>query len=339
MRRADCSHAPPELPSDPAAERSLADAWRGASRILVFGGAGLSTESGIPDFRSATGLWRQHPQTLCTLAYLRRSPRQFWAFYHCRIKTLWEVEPHEGHRALAELEAAGRVDLIVTQNVDGLHQAAGSRKVVELHGNLRTVSCMQCGQTADSRTVLPARELSEEEYKEGAYRCGEELLCRRPRCRGKLRPDDLLFGEDLPPGAWERAEEAARALRAGDLCVVVGSSLAVMPACLIPEIALESGASLAIINANPTPLDSRATWLLRGRAGAALSRLAKLVLAKDHGAAPGPSLGKEDGPNQQQPRAAEPAETSGAMTGAELENPDRPPTAKRARTEPPARTV
>eukprot|EP00741_Cyanophora_paradoxa_P013222 tig00000178_g12772.t1 len=260
---------------------ALVAAWRAARRVLVFTGAGMSTESGLPDFRSATGLWRQRPESLATLETMRRQPNEFYYFYAWRIKKLWSVEPNAGHRALADLERAGRLTQVVTQNVDGLHQRAGTSNCVELHGTLRTVRCLRCRAEVDSREMLPAREWSEDEYRQGLFRAGDEIKCKRDGCAGTLRPNVVLFGEGLPQDQWRAAEESVRACRAGDLCVVVGSSLAVGPANTIPEMAAEAGATLAIVNAEATHLDGEAQILVREPAAGVLQRVARALLPPD----------------------------------------------------------
>lgn len=250
----------------------VAAAWRQARHVVVFTGAGMSTESGLPDFRSAQGLWRRRPESLATLAALRDEPREFYFFYQWRIARLWEVRPNRGHEALAALSAAGLVRALVTQNVDGLHERAGS-PAVELHGTLRTVSCTECGARFDSRELLPAAPGWEEAYRAGRYRPGPECECGV--CRGPLRPDVVLFGEALPEEPWSAA---VRASRAADLYVVVGSSLVVGPANLCPEIALGAGARLAILNQEPTHLDSRADWVIRESVAGVLARLAERII-------------------------------------------------------------
>ncbi len=250
----------------------VAAAWRNANYPVVFTGAGMNTESGLPDFRSAKGLWKQRPENLATMAALSREPDEFYFFYQWRVARLWEASPNAGHEALAALAAAGFVKRLITQNVDGLHQRAGS-EAVELHGTLRTVSCLRCGAEYDSRALLPAAPGWEEDYRAGRYRPGGECSCTV--CGGGLRPDVVLFGESLPEAAWE---EAANASRAADFYVVVGSSLAVGPANLCPEFALASGARLVIINQEATHLDSRAEWVFRDKAAGVLAALRERII-------------------------------------------------------------
>lgn len=245
--------------------KEIADYWRQSKSVVVFTGAGMSTESGLPDFRSKQGLWKQRPESLATLDALRRTPDEFYFFYQWRIQQLWQVEPNAGHKALAELELKGKLLQTVTQNVDSLHQRAGSGKVCELHGTLKTVSCLKCRRSYDSRQLLPVRQGWEEEYVAGTYRHGEECFC--PHCQGNLRPDVVLFGEALPEESWQQAVHFSR--RAG-LFIVIGSSLLVSPANALPRIAVEAGSKLLILNQDETPLDSLADWRLFSKAAETL---------------------------------------------------------------------
>ncbi len=249
----------------------FAAAWQNAGCPVVFTGAGMSTESGLPDFRSARGLWKRRPESLATLDALQRIPAEFYFFYQWRIARLWAAAPNAGHEALAALADAGLVRRLITQNVDGLHQRAGS-EATELHGTLRTVSCLRCGAAYDSRRLLPAAPGWEEAYQAGRYLPGRECAC--PACGGSLRPDVVLFGEALPPAAWD---EAVNASKAADLFVVVGSSLAVGPANLCPEFALAGGARLAIINQEATSLDGRAAWVFRDKAAGVLTAVRERI--------------------------------------------------------------
>jgi NAD-dependent deacetylase len=213
---------------------------------IVLSGAGMSTESGIPDFRSPTGVWAQYdPMLVATIDAFRRDPEAVWEFYARRLGVLGDVEPNAGHRAVAELERRGLVAAVVTQNVDGLHQRAGSRKVVEVHGALREAVCPGCGRREPIESVLRQLESA------------PVPLC--PGCAGVLKPGVVMFGELLPEAAIERATELARAAR---LVVVIGSSLEVWPVAGLP---LEAEA-FAIVNRGATALDDRA--LLKVDAGA-----------------------------------------------------------------------
>ncbi len=252
--------------------QEIASAWHDSKVVIVFTGAGMSTESGLPDFRSAQGLWKQRPESLATLAAMRQTPDEFYFFYQWRIKQLWSVEPNAGHLALAQLESAGRVQYVITQNVDGLHHCAGSICVSELHGSLKTVSCIKCRGRYDSRQLLPQRDDWEAEYQSGFYQHGNECLC--PQCEGNLRPDVVLFGESLPEESWHISQ---RWSHKANLFVVIGSSLVVSPANYLPQIAVEDGAKLLIINQEATPLDHLATWTLRISAAEALKAIVMAV--------------------------------------------------------------
>lgn len=239
----------------------IANAWEKADNVVVFTGAGMSTESGLPDFRSAQGMWRQRPESLATMVAMRETPDEFYFFYQWRIRQLWSVEPNAGHLVLARLESKNKVQHLITQNVDGLHHRAGSARVSEIHGTLKTVSCLRCGSGFDSRQLLPKRGGWVEEYEQGTYHHGKECAC--PGCGGNLRPDVVLFGEALPEAAWQESLEWSQK---ADLFVVVGSSLAVSPANYLPQKAVQAGAKLLSINREETPLDHMATWCLRTKA-------------------------------------------------------------------------
>ncbi|GLO67853.1 MULTISPECIES: NAD-dependent protein deacylase [Oceanobacillus] len=204
---------------------------------VIFTGAGMSTESGLPDFRSANkGLWKQHdPSKIASIDALNNNVDTFIDFYRERVLKVKEYGPHQGHYILAEWEQQGLVHSIITQNVDGFHQASGSKIVHELHGTLQKLHCQSCG-----------KEYSSGEYVDNEYHCD---------CGGVLRPSIILFGEMLPQEAFQTAfQDAEKA----DLFIVLGSSLTVSPANQIPLIAKESGARLIIVNQEPTPYDQYA---------------------------------------------------------------------------------
>lgn len=228
---------------------------------IALTGAGMSTESGLPDFRSPGGLWGEDdPVEVATLSAFRRTPEKFYDFYRRRLGRLAGAVPNAGHQALAQLEASGRLDAIITQNVDGLHQAAGSRHVIELHGNLREAACPQCRWTGPISLITEALE------------AGTLPAC--PRCGARVKPNVVLFEELLPQAAYQQAEDACR--RAGAL-LVVGSSLQVTPAAWLPQVARQHGAAVIIVNDEPTPLDHIAHVVLRGRAGAILPHLVAAI--------------------------------------------------------------
>jgi NAD-dependent deacetylase len=223
---------------------------------VVLTGAGVSTESGIPDFRSATGVWAQYdPLEVASIEAFRRDPAKVWEFYAGRLDVLGEAEPNAAHHALAALEDKGLVDAIVTQNVDGLHQRAGSRDVVEVHGSIRSATCPGCAHTLD------ADEL-------------ELPLPRCPSCGTVVKPAVVMFGELLPAAALERATELARGAA---LLLVVGSSLEVWPVAGLPQETLLHGGRLAIVNRDPTPYDGQALLVAHASAGDALAAVSRLL--------------------------------------------------------------
>lgn len=243
------------MTDDIARARDLLDH---ATSVAVLTGAGISAESGIPTFRDAlTGLWENfRPEELATPEAFEANPRLVWDWYAWRREIVAKAAPNEGHRALAELERQCReheVDFtLVTQNVDGLHREAGSRRVVELHGNIRRVKCF------------------DRDHPVAAWPEGEGVpAC--PRCGSLLRPDVVWFGESLPPEALAAAFAAARTC---DVFLCVGTSTVVEPAATLPFIALESGARVIEVNPQPTPLSARASISLRGSAAEILPQLA-----------------------------------------------------------------
>jgi NAD-dependent deacetylase len=222
---------------------------------VVLTGAGISTESGIPDFRSPTGVWAQYdPMEYATIDAFLEDPAKVWDFYGKRLAMLDGAQPNDGHRALAELEDRGWVSAIVTQNIDRLHERAGSRVLVEVHGSIRTSSCLVCG------AVVPFAEVVELLPVPGCPRCGRIL-----------KPDVVMFGELLPEAAIGRALHLAAT---AGLLLVVGSSLEVYPVAGLPLETLAAGGSLAIVNRGSTPFDSRASVTIDGGAGETLRALA-----------------------------------------------------------------
>lgn len=243
--------------------------WKNAKKTVVLSGAGMSTASGLPDFRSKTGLWKQRPEALATLNALNNSPDEFYFFYQWRIARLWQTEPNAGHIVLSNLEEKGFLDLIVTQNVDGLHQRAGSKKIAQLHGTLQTVSCIGCKKVYDSRQLVP-KDIDWETQTSEGYKHGAECLCEV--CGKNLRPDVVLFGEQLPGDNWQKAMETART---ANLLVVLGSSLLVGPANLLPNYTLRNGGKLIIINNDTTHLDSTADVVIHEDIPTVLAQIEK----------------------------------------------------------------
>jgi NAD-dependent deacetylase len=230
---------------------------------VVLTGAGISTESGIPDFRSPTGLWAEFdPLEYATIDAFRSDPEKVWRFYGPRISMLTDAEPNAAHHAVAELERLGFVQAVVTQNIDLLHERAGSREVVEVHGSIRTSTCPHCGASHGLERVLAMLE----ERPEEAPRCGS--------CAAVIKPDVVFFGELLPAREIERAQELARS---AGLMLVVGSSLEVYPVAGLPRETLDAGGELAIVNLGETPLDGRAAVRIEGSASEALSEVVRIV--------------------------------------------------------------
>lgn len=211
---------------------------------VIFTGAGMSTESGLPDFRSSKqGMWNnQDPGKLASTQALNNNVQAFIEFYRSRVLGVKEFGPHKGHFLLADWEKKGIIQSIITQNVDGFHQLAGSRHVAELHGTLQSLHCQSCG-----------KQDSSEKYIRQSYHC---------ECGGFLRPSIVLFGEILPEDAFQMAmEESVKA----DLFIVLGSSLSVTPANQFPLIAKENGAKLVIVNQEPTDFDRYADLVIHDR--------------------------------------------------------------------------
>jgi len=240
----------------------LAGLIRDEQPCVALTGAGISTESGIPDFRSPTGIWAEvDPREYASLGAFRRDPEKVWRFYRLRFEMLTQAEPNRAHRALAELERRGLVRAVVTQNIDMLHERAGSRDVIEVHGSIRSSSCPGC------RAGYPLEQVLELLVgTEGAPHC--------PACGKVLKPDVVFFEETLPEAAVDRAWELAREVR---LLLVVGSSLEVWPIAELPSRTITAGGKVAIVNKGPTSFDRRAELKLEGGAGDVLERVASIL--------------------------------------------------------------
>lgn len=237
----------------------LASLVREAESVVALTGAGISVPSGIPDFRSpGTGLWENvNPMEVAHIDAWRADPERFWHFYGNRFQTLEDKEPNGAHRALVELEASGRLDAVVTQNIDRLHRRAGTKSLVEVHGTIDTSSCLSCGARFGIAEVR--RRLEDSPVSVPACDCGEPL-----------KPDVVLFGEWLPQGALEEAY----ALAAGaDVLLCIGSSLEVHPIAQLPSVTRQNGGAVAVITQGPTPWDARAAVKLDGDVVAELQGL------------------------------------------------------------------
>ncbi len=241
----------------------LAALIRAHQPCVVLTGAGVATESGIPDFRSPTGIWaRLDPMEYATLSAFRRNPAKVWWFYRQRIEMLTRAEPNKAHSALRELERRGLIEAIVTQNIDMLHTRAGSASVIEVHGSIRTSSCRSCGRSHDLERV---QELLGGE--DDAIPCCDS-------CNGILKPDVVFFEEQLPAIPIDRAFQLAE--RAA-LMLIVGSALEVHPVAGLPDLVASHGGRVAIVNLGPTSFDSRATLKLEAPAGETLATVLELL--------------------------------------------------------------
>lgn len=237
-----------------SAQRWLAD----ADRVVALTGAGISKESGLPVFRGSEGLWRHYrPEQLATPEAFRRDPHLVWEWYDWRRSVVAKAQPNPGHHALVELEGRAREFVLITQNVDGLHELAGSQRVLKLHGDLWTLRCVECGTESVNRQV-PLPELPP--------RC---------QCGGMLRPGVVWFGEALPADVLHQAIAAARQAQ---VFLVVGTSAVVQPAASLPLLALEAGAHVVEINLEPTALSSRVDASFQGTAGDLLPRLVEVAV-------------------------------------------------------------
>jgi len=230
---------------------------KNSNKIVVFSGAGLSTESGIPTYRGAGGLWTKYdPSIYANINYFQQDPSYYWRFFQeIRYPMIKKAKPNNAHLALVQLEKQGKIYRVITQNIDGLHQLAGQSHVIELHGNTRRFFCMNCSKNYSM---------------DDAYSLLKKLFPPRCVCGGILRPDTVFFGEPLKSSELERAVHSAKKC---DLFLVVGSSLVVTPAAELPIVAKRYNAKLAIVNIDPTPLDEIADILINEKASKVLSEI------------------------------------------------------------------
>ena len=232
----------------------LREAAQAAKTIVFFGGAGVSTESGIPDFRSVDGLYHQKydfpPETILSHTFFMKHTEEFYRFYRDKMLCL-DAKPNAAHKKLAEWEQEGKLNAVITQNIDGLHQAAGSKKVLELHGSVLRNTCMQCGKQYDLSVIT-----------------GSKGLPRCEHCGGLIKPDVVLYEEALDQDVME---EAIRCIRQADMMIIGGTSLAVYPAAGL--IHYFSGNTLALVNRDATPIDSKADIVVHEKIGAVFSEL------------------------------------------------------------------
>lgn len=226
----------------------------GSGNIVFFGGAGVSTESGIPDFRSTDGLYRQEykypPETILSHTFFEQNPEEFFRFYRAKLIPDKSVQPNAAHRRLAELEREGKLRAVITQNIDGLHQAAGSKRVIELHGSIHRCRCAKCGKPCPAEAVNTG---------EGVPRCS---------CGGVLRPEVVLYEEPL---AERDITDAVNFIRKADVLIVGGTSLAVYPAAGL--LRYYEGRKLALVNMGATSYDESADLLIREKIGKVFSEV------------------------------------------------------------------
>lgn len=229
------------------ASEQLKEWIAGSNNIVFFGGAGVSTESGIPDFRSVDGLYNQEydypPETIISHSFYRRNPEEFYRFYKNRM-LFPDARPNAAHRALARWEEQGKLRAVITQNIDGLHQAAGSREVMELHGSVHRNYCTRCGQPYTLEDIMQM---------EGVPRCS---------CEGIIKPDVVLYEEGLDQGILQKS---VLYIRNADVLIIGGTSLTVYPAAGLID--YYQGNKLVLINKSVTPLDSRADLVISGKIG------------------------------------------------------------------------
>lgn len=230
------------------------DMVKQSDNIVFFGGAGVSTESGIPDFRSVDGLYHQQydypPETILSHTFYRKKTEEFYRFYRAKMLAL-DAKPNAAHKKLAQWEQEGKLRAVVTQNIDGLHQAAGSRTVYELHGSVHRNYCEKCGASYDARYILESSGVP---------------VCEK--CNGQIKPDVVLYEEGLDTATMQGA---VRAIRDADILIVGGTSLTVYPAAGLID--YYNGNQLVLINKSVTPMDSRADLLLQGSIGEIFSQL------------------------------------------------------------------
>jgi NAD-dependent deacetylase len=241
---------------DRAEIKHAADLLRSARSIVALTGAGISTPSGIPDFRGPEGAWKHvDPTEVASLQNFLRNPRAFYDWFRPLLDRVLSAAPNAAHYALAALERQKALNAVITQNFDGLHQRAGSREVYELHGHLRTATCLECERQIPTRVLLPR------------IRRGEPPRCS---CGHPLKPDVVLFDEMLPRGLYWLAR---RAVKHAAVIIVAGTSLEVFPVNELPAIGLRHGAKLIIINTGPTHMDGRAEAVIRADVALVLPQL------------------------------------------------------------------
>jgi NAD-dependent deacetylase len=238
---------------------------REANSIVALSGAGISTEAGIPDFRGPQGIW-SNPELLSLISArgFQSDPAGFYRATLARFPNIASAKPTAAHKLLAQMEATGKLKAVITQNIDGLHQAAGSKTVYEIHGTTRTGHCTKCNRSFEMAAIYAAID------------AGEPLPPLCPDCQWPIKPDTVLFDEMLPMGIWQAAQRAAEQC---DLMLVLGSSLVVYPAANLPEYAIKNGARLIIVNLEPTDYDLRARVAIH----CPLGKFAEAVMSSEYG--------------------------------------------------------
>lgn len=225
-----------------------------SDNIVFFGGAGVSTESGIPDFRSVDGLYNQEydypPETILSHSFYMRNTSEFYRFYRNKMLCL-DAKPNAAHKKLAELEEAGKLKAVITQNIDGLHQAAGSKKVLELHGSVHRNYCRKCGRLYDANYILNSKDCP---------------VCEA--CGGDIKPDVVLYEEGLDD---DTMRQSVQYIAQADILIVGGTSLAVYPAAGLID--YYRGKKLVLINKSATPMDKRADLKIEGKIGEIFSKI------------------------------------------------------------------
>ncbi len=238
--------------------KQLAKLLKNANNVVAFTGAGISTESGIPDYRGTGGVWKRYqPVYFDEFVASHDSRCEYWRRKKELYESFTQGKPNKAHLALAELERKGKLEMLITQNIDGLHYDAGNKKVIELHGTNRQVYCLDCLKRYPSEEIFPL-----------LFEGVDVPQCKE--CGGWLKPATISFGQAMPVEETEQATEFSRRC---NLFIAIGSSLSVQPASLMPLYAKQSGAKLAIINFTETQYDSQADIIIREKAGLVLSRL------------------------------------------------------------------
>ena len=247
-----------ERPQDERIKQAAA-LFKRSQYAVAFSGAGISTDSGIPDYRSPnSGLWQNvDPMTVVSIYGFRRNPQAFYDWVRPLTKTMLEAKPNPAHRALVDLEKMGHLHAVITQNIDGLHSRAGNRCVYELHGHFREATCTHCFAVYDGEIIV--RQFMQ-----------DNCLPRCPKCQGIIKPNVILYGEQLPIRELQGAQQAARKC---DLMIIVGSSLEVAPANSLPTLAKQFGAQLIIVNLESTFIDDMAEIVIHTRAAEVLPEI------------------------------------------------------------------